>query len=280
MATLAEYQQSQRIAALVFGRFKVGKTFGAATWPRPNFLMFDRDGIATLTNPDFIAKHGWKGDLLFEEFRDKNKDKWGAIKTHNALDDACRYFDKWMTPTYRDKFDTWVVDSGTSLTEACRNKAIYLMSQAGMGVKSNTLEIGHKTGMIAPKVQDYGAERSMLEQFIQMLLDTDKHVLFLCHEKEITSDSGSVEAIVPALTGQSVDAVSVKFSEVWNVARVKQAALWIPVVKTSQTMTLKVGSRLGIPDGTPFDYSSITKALATSREQAKVSSPSAPTTKG
>jgi hypothetical protein len=48
---LEEYEPDSKIKALAFGRFKVGKTFGAATFPRPNFMDFDR-GIATLLNPD------------------------------------------------------------------------------------------------------------------------------------------------------------------------------------------------------------------------------------
>lgn len=265
------------MTVLIFGRFKVGKTFGAATWPRPNFLMFDRDGIASLVSPDFIALHGLRGTIQYEEFRDKDKDKWGVIRTHNAFDDACRYFDKWMAPANRDQFDTWVIDSGTSLVEAARNKAIFLLGKPGMGNKSNTLDIGHNTGMVAPKVQDFGAERSMLEQFIQMVLDTDKSVIFLCHEKEITGDSGTVEAVVPALTGQSVDAVSVKFSDVWNIQRVKKGSVWTPVIRTAQTSTLKVGSRMGVPDGIAYNYDTVIKALADRREQQPVpSSSSAP----
>lgn len=258
---LSEYQPESRIAALAFGKFKVGKTWAAGTWPRPNFMMFDRGGISTLLNPEFINQHGFQGDIQFEEFWDKSKDSKGVIRSHNAFDDGCRYFDKWMGPGYKDRFDTWVVDSGTTLSEAAMNKALVLMGQSGLGVKSNTLQVGQKTGMIAPKMQDYGAERSMLEQFIQMVLDSDKHVLFLCHEKELITDEGAIKGIVPLLTGKSVEAVSIKFNEVWNVQRVKKGTEWNVLLKTQQTSILKVGSRLGIPENTPFEYSAIKSVL-------------------
>lgn len=258
---LGDYTPEERIAALAFGKFKVGKTWGAGTFPRPNFIMFDRGGIATLLNPEFIKKFGYRKDIQFEEFWDKSKDNKGVARAHNALDDACRYFDKWMGPSLRDRFDTWVVDSGTTLSEACMNKALVLMGQGGLGVKSNTLSVGHNTGMIAPKQQDYGAERSMLEQFIQMLLDTDKHFLFLCHEKTLQTDEGVVTGVVPLLTGKSVEAVSVKFQEVWNIQRKLEGPEWKVVLKTQQTSVLKVGSRLGIPENTPFEYPAIKAVL-------------------
>lgn len=258
---VSEYDPGQRIAALVFGKFKVGKTWGAGTFPRPNFMSFDKDGISVLLNHEFIKQHGYRGGIEFEQFWDKKKDSKGIVRAHNALDDACRYFDKWMAVGLRDQFDTWVVDSGTTLSEAAMNKALILMGTSGLGVKSNTLQVGHNTGMIAPKMQDYGAERSMLEQFIQMILDTDKHFLFLCHEKELVTEEGIVKAIVPLLTGKSVEAVSVKFNEVWNVQRVKKGTDWHVVLKTQQTSILKVGSRLGIPEDTPFEYDAIRTVL-------------------
>lgn len=276
---LSEYKPESRIAALAFGKFKVGKTWAAATFPRPNFMMFDRGGITTLLNPDFVKKHGLRGDIQFEEFWDKNKDSKGVVRAHNAFDDGCKYFDKWMGPSYRTQFDTWVIDSGTTLSEAAMNKALVLMGQPNMGVKSNTLQIGQNTGMVAPKMQDYGAERSMLEQFIQMVLDTDKHVLFLCHEKELVTDEGIVKGIVPLLTGKSVEAVSIKFNEVWNVQRVLKGPDWHVVLKTQQTSVLKVGSRLGIPDGTPFEYSAI-KTILDHNSAERTALLQAPPTKG
>jgi hypothetical protein len=275
---LADYAQTDRIVALPFGKFKVGKTWGAATWPRPNFIQFDRAGLSTLLNPQFIEKHGFKSELQFQEFWDKNKDHRGGVRAHNAFDDACRYFDDCMKPGKRDSFDTWVVDSGTTLSEAAMNKALVLMSTNNLGIKSNTLSVGHNTGMIAPKQQDFGAERSMLEQFIQMIMDTDKHFLFLCHEKVLTAEDGTVTGIVPLLTGKSVEAVSIKFNDVWNVQRMKEGMEWKVVVKTQQTSVLKVGSRLGIPENTPFEYTAIKKVLDNLREQRAAKMQTAPAT--
>lgn len=279
---LSEYTPEEKIKALVFGRFKVGKTWGAATFPRPNFMDFDK-GIATLQHPDFVRKYGFLKDVEFEQFFEKNVDKNGIVRSHNAFDDACRYFDKWMAAGNRDAFDTWVIDSGTTLSKYALNKAIVLLGGASMGISSKTHAQAINTGLIYPKMQDYGAERDMVEKFVQMVLNTDKNVLLLCHERELTDDAGNVKSIVPLLTGKGVEEIPIKFDEVWNVQRRLKGTETEIVCITQQTSILKVGSRLGIPNQTPFEYGAIRKVLDANKEQraaAKQPLPTAATAAG
>lgn len=93
LKTLGEYIASSKIKALVYGRSKVGKTFGAGTFPRPCFMDFD-SGIATLTGADFIKKHGVKKDVIYEQFHERGLTARGVPQTANAFDDGCRFFDK------------------------------------------------------------------------------------------------------------------------------------------------------------------------------------------
>lgn len=263
---LGDYEPGELIKALAFGRFKVGKTFGAATFPRPNFMDFDK-GIATLQNPEFVKKHGFRKDIEFEQFFEKSVDKNGVVRAHNAFDDACRYFDKWMGTGYRDKFDTWVVDSATSLSQFAMNKGMVLLGGTGLSIASKTHAQAVNTGVVYPKMQDYGVERDMVTRFIRMLLNTDKHVLVLCHEKELTDDQGNLKATVPLLTGKGVEEIPIMFDEVWNVQRRPQGTEVNTLLITKQTTTMKVGSRLGIPDQTLFEYGAIRKVLDTLKEQ-------------
>jgi hypothetical protein len=263
---LGDYEPDAKIKALAFGRFKVGKTFGAATFPRPNFMDFDR-GIATLLNPDFIKKHGYKPDVIFEQFWEKNVDKAGVVRGHNAFDDASRYFDKWMGPGLRDQFDTWVIDSATSLSQFAMNKGIILLGGPSLAIASKTHAQAVNTGVVYPKQQDYGVERNMVQQFIRMILNTDKNVLILCHEKELTDDNGNLKATVPLLTGKSVEEIPIMFDEVWNVQRRPVGGETVTMLITQQTTTMKVGSRLGIPNQTPFEYGAIRKVLDSLKEQ-------------
>lgn len=287
---LDDIKIEEKIKALGFGRFKVGKTFGAGTFPRPNFMDFD-GGVATLVNPDFIKKHGYRKSIMFERFKEANVDPRGIVRVHNAFDDACRYFDACMKPTgskwkgsngqvmdvHPDMFDTWVIDSGTTLSQFALNKAIVLLGGPGLGIASKTHAQAINTGLIYPKQQDYGAERSMVKDFIKMVKDSDKNVLVLCHEREITDDNGNLKAVVPLLTGKGVEEIPIMFDEVWNIQRRPVGTEVVIQIITQQTSTLKVGSRLGVPNQTPFEYSAIRRALDANNEARTAAKQSAST---
>ena len=88
MAKLSELNPSDRIHALVYGRFKTGKTAGAATFPRPRIIMFDMDGWVTLKNPKLEAKYGYAKNVVdVATFYDKTNPK-GIVEKHNAFDAA------------------------------------------------------------------------------------------------------------------------------------------------------------------------------------------------
>lgn len=125
MATIAELKANpkKRLAALIFGKFKTGKTVGASTFPRPRFMEFDHDGEQVFTNDKMEEKFGFSKNVV-DVFvpKDDKRNARGVAVSHNAFDDACRYFDDCMAAGKVDSFDTWVVDSGTSLSLAARNK--------------------------------------------------------------------------------------------------------------------------------------------------------------
>lgn len=269
MPSILEWTPSSRLAVLVYSRPGEGKTFGAGTFPRPNYFDFDK-GIATLAGAEFVKRHGWR-DIQYEQFTEVNVAKSGVIQKANAFDDACRYFDAWMSPkgTWKGKscspemFDTWVIDSGTTLSELALNKAIVLLGDKSFAAASNTHQQALTHGMVFPKIQDYGSERSLVEQFVQMILDSGKNVVLLCHEKEVTNSQGSVTQIVPLLTGKGVQAVALKFDEVYRlISRRKGTELERTLVTVTDTIAM-AKSRYGIPTGTPWAYDNIIKAIET-----------------
>lgn len=266
MSKLADRMPGKYIKALVYGRSKVGKTFGAGTFPRPVFLDCD-SGIATLASNDFINKHGFKGDIEYEQFAERGLNSRGVPQTANAFDDVCRYFDKMMKPDRRDTFDTWVVDTGTSLSQFAMNKAIVLLGGSFKGVSSQTLSEALTHGLVFPKIQDYGSERSLVEQFIGMLYATEKNFLFLCHEKEITDKDGNPVLTVPLLTGKGVEAISALFDEVWNVRTKPVGSERVVYIQTKTDGVRMCGSRTGVPTGTPWEYDAIKKVLDESRAE-------------
>lgn len=255
MANLRDYQRSKKFQALVYGRSGSGKTAGAGTFPRPVFMDFDK-GIATLTNPFFVGKYGLR-DIEYEQFTERNIVKGGIVKTHNAFDDAFLYFEKMMKPDKRDTFDTWVIDTATSLSEVALNKALIFMGGEQL---SKTHAVALNTGVVVPKIQDYGAERSLIEQFVAMVKATDKHFILLCHEKELY-EGDTVVGRVPLLTGKGVEAICSQFDEVYNLQPQRQGTNIFRNLVTEQVGRNMAKSRLGIPSGTQWNWESISAKL-------------------
>lgn len=256
MATLGErplWTPNDPVRILIWGPPKMGKTFGAGTAPRPNFLDFDA-GIKTLQGSDFIAKHGWRPYIRHEQFKRGRRNSRGVVEHPEAFDLACKYFDDEMTK-HSGEFDTWVLDSCTSMIEVANDKAIYLLDNRIVGAASNTRKEALKHGLVISKIQDYGAERSMTEQFIDMLFESNKHVIVLCHEYEETNDEGTVIRRGPLLTGKSRQAIPLKFDEVYRIVKSKHGRDWSYTVETSDSTGVNnVGSRLGVASGTPWEW--------------------------
>lgn len=264
MPNTKDWKPGAKLDILVIAAYKTGKTFGALSFPRPNVIDFD-GGMAVANHPEFIKKYG-KKSIEYQTFFEKDLDSRGIVKSHNAIDDACRYFDMWMKPGKREQFDTWVIDSGTSLSKFASNKAIVYLSpdsKTSLGITSNTHKHALASGIIVPKKQDYGAERSIVEQFIQMVKTTDKHCVVLCHEMERTNDEGQLTAVLPLLTGKSQQVVPTMFDEVYFLRIRPKGPDWERYLQTESDGIRKCGSRLGLPNATAWDFETIQKALAT-----------------
>lgn len=272
MPLLSQWRPNEPLQLLVYGPAKVGKTWGALTAPRPVVFDFD-NGVATGRNLEFVQRYGVRW-VYYENFVERGLKK-GVPESHNAFDDACRFFDEWMNPTGGrwkedvvgpDMFDTWVIDSGTTLTEFSQTKAVIVLGQMGGSTPlSKTHKDAKQYGVVIPKIQDYGAERSLTEQFVDMVRGSGKNVILICHEKELMNDAGATTAIVPLLTGKSAETIPLKFDEVYNLRLRKEVIDGKPgVVRFVQTQPdgiRKVGSRYGIPNGTAWEWDAIQKEM-------------------
>lgn len=277
MPLVQDWQPSDPVQILVYGKAKTGKSWGAFTFPRPVVFDFDH-GVATARNPDFVAKYGHRW-IFYETFAERNV-KRGVPYSHNAFDDACRFFDEWMKPkglwkspsdgkTYevgKDQFETFIIDSGTTLSEFAQYKAVMVLG--GMKL-SKTHEQAVDTGLLVPKIQDYGSERSLVEQFVDMVKDSGKHVVLICHEKEVTNDAGSVTDIVPLLTGKSSETVPLKFDEVYNLRAVKKGPNIVRVLQTQPDGIRKVGTRYGMPNESEWSWDTVQTALKNIKNKQK-----------
>jgi hypothetical protein len=266
MPNTADWKPSSLIQILVYGKSKTGKTFGAYTFPRPVVMDFDK-GVATVRNPDFVKRWGIR-NFPYEQFTEKDVNTVGIVKTHNAFDDSCRFFDEWMKK--KDQFDTWIIDSGTSLSEKAQAKAVIVMG----GLKlSKTHTEALREGILIPKIQDYGSERSLVEQFVTMILDSGKHVVFICHEKETVNEAGQLTGYTPLLTGKSTEAIPLKFDEVYRLRAFKQGMDIKRELTTHADGMSLVGSRYGVPDKSEWNYETIKKALDNLKSPAILAKP-------
>ena len=274
MPWLQDWKPTDPIQILVYGAAKTGKSWGALTAPRPVVFDFDR-GIATARSLDFVKQFGHR-QIFYEVF---NASMSGAIpRNYEAFDSACKYFDEWMKPSGRwngvqvgrDMFDTFVIDSGTSLSELAQHKALIVLNSMKL---SKAYEEAIKTGVVVPRIQDYGSERSLVEQFVDMVLGSGKNVILICHEKEVTTDTGAVTAIVPLLTGKSSEVIPMKFDEVFNL-RIKKVG---PDVKrylqTQPDGIRKAGSRYGVPNESEWNWSAIQSTLTKIKAQMVTPTP-------
>lgn len=201
---------------MLMGKPGVGKTALVSSFPRSRMMDFDKK-VKSALNPDWIKKLGGKvPDLEYKQFEERGLVKGYAI-THNAFDDACSWFDQQMLPANRDKFDYWIVDSITHLTEYAANKALIVL---GGAKRSTTHDTATRTGLAMLQKQDFGGINSMVRQFIRMLLDSGKGVIAVVHEKETTNDAGIVTSVDPMLIGQNVQAVPAMFQHVWHLRMV------------------------------------------------------------
>jgi hypothetical protein len=253
----AELEKPYR--AVVFGPPGNWKTSGALTFPRPNIIDFD-EGMVVGNHPQFVAKWGHKV-FKGKPFTETNLDGRGVPKLAKAFDDACLYVEESMKLENVDEFDTWIVDSGTSMSRAAMFKSILLMKGGGLGITSNTLAAAEKSGVIVPKQQDYGAARGLVEQFISMLKDTGKMMVFICHEYTETDEQGNTTGILPLLVGGSREAIPAMFHEVYYISVEGVGSGRKAVAVTEKTGHYIVKSRLGIPTKTEWNWPAIEAEL-------------------
>lgn len=257
------------IQAVVMSPPGTGKTWLLCTFPRPN--VFDFDGkIGVARNPDFIKRYGLRS-IEYEQFFEAKR-KQGIATNHIAYDNACRYFDLWMAPGKRDTFDTWGIDSGTSLGEVSRNKAVAVL---GGAKRSKTLDNAMQSGLMIMEYQDWGGERSLTEQFIRMVKDSGKHLLVNVHQRETLNENGIVTQVKPLFTGQSADIIPSMFKDVWHL-RVQGGTGTMKRILTAEYNGITLArSELGIGTIDDPDYDKIIARIRERQQAAIALSPSA-----
>lgn len=295
MPSAADIKPLAAVQAVVVSQPKEGKTEGAATFPRPVFLDFD-NGMRVIRNPEFRQRHPEVDISLvrFDTFIDTDLDKFGVIVKAQAFDRAMAFahalsqpspspwtcFDGSVMDVGLETYDTIVCDSLTSLLAVATNKTIIMTgkeSVVGMRNKTDTHAEAQKHGFISLEGSDYaGAQNTVLQLIDKLRSIPGKNVLFLAHEEIQKNKKGETTGYDLLMTGKAVSQIKARFDEIWFLTAEVDGfvpnsnppiAKFKRIITTHKSTTRPAGTRLGVPDGTPWTYRDIASAVAKTQEK-------------
>lgn len=258
MTTLKEYQPSSAIHALWYGQPGSGKTVAAHTFPRTRTIDLDNGmgSVAWAIRERIIKKK--LGDIVYETIQE-DKIERGRVKKASALDRMTDTIDKWYKE--RNDFETFIIDSGTVLSNICINKGLEENQRLNL---SKSLDQSKNTMMRIMKMQDWGSGMNLFEQLITWVRSdfADHHFILVCHEYEETNDAGTLIAVRPLLIGQLRQRITNAFGEVYHQRVTGPKAKQTFEILTRQDAQHVTKSRLGcLPIRTEANYDGIIKHI-------------------
>lgn len=237
----SEIEIGDSIRTLIFSQPKAGKTTLAATFPGASIADFDGDGVKVVKSKYFQEKYPKKDeDIIYESFVNP-VDRYGLPTSTDAFWNAIEWVNRVIADPNRK---TIVIDTLSSMSKVASHAAIKV---SGTRKRSNTWQNAATDHMMLLTMQDFGAEMSAVEQFLDQLMNVKgKHILVLAHERQETSDSGAVISRAPLITGDRLRAAIPRwFDDVWYLDTDMQGKR---TLRCQPFGNLKgVGSRLGLP---------------------------------
>ena len=220
LQTPEEAASSSAITMFGYGASGTGKTFFAGTIGSDGLIISVGDGHNTLASPTFqnLIKNPPKIIKVKETY---NKET-GIFDSAQAFDEVSDIMD-WAIDS--GKFKTICVDEMTALQKVARNKALEVNLASG---KSQSLSTSKRYGYILAAIQDYGAEMSMIEQFIATYTSVCNakmiNLILLGHERYVFKKLGDkigdpevLDKIRLGITGKTFpDTIPNAFDLVWR----------------------------------------------------------------
>lgn len=220
MPRLSDLPKGESVTLLVYGPAGSGKTELCGTAGSRALWINTGLGIVTIQSPGFKQRHP-NVDPIIETVEDDLDPK-----TPTGYDKACDTLDAYLDPKHPmyNEYDTIIIDDATTLRRYAMDKGVKDNSEAGL---SKTYEQRQK-GKAITTVQDYGAEMSLIDQFIiyytRICKSSHKHFILTAHERiqyNKASQIGApptVNSIKPGFTGQTFpDSVTGHFDLVWHL---------------------------------------------------------------
>lgn len=245
--TVDDLEDTNFIRALIYGPPKVGKSALAMSFPNPAIADFDGYGVKVAKSPWFKKTYPDQlkpGVLRFKQFGNQ-LDDIGLPMEHDAFHKAMAWLNAVLADPGRE---TIVLDSLTMLSVAALYAALPAMKKRK---RSKTWEHAQYDQILLLTQQDFGAEMGVVEQLLDQLHKIhDKHVLVLAHEREQTTDSGSVSKVSPLITGAKLRAkIAHWFDEVYYMESYPNGQRLLRC--QPHGVLHGIGSRLGLPAEIP-----------------------------
>lgn len=189
---------ARSLVMMIWGRSGCGKTVLASTAPGNKlWFQFDTQGTASL---------GKRDDVITLDFSGYSHAKIDDIKEGGLVErDIIR------TLKERTDIHTLVVDSVTSIAQLCLAHAVQSGKASGNNFKA-TIE--------QPGMAGYGIRNrlvlSVVRMFMRVTSETNRHLIFICHEDAPDKDKdGNIVRISVLLGGTLPEEVPINLSEVW-----------------------------------------------------------------
>lgn len=205
---LSEEPLAEAETFLIYGGSKEGKTWVAGTAGDRNLFISIGNGHKTLQSPAF--RNVVKANPIIHTISE-NYDKYGCCVEPKAFDEISLYID-YALANFSNEFDFITIDDATALNKFALHKGIKDNSRTG---KSRTWENANKNHIMAPVVQDYGAEMNLIAQFligtIALCQQHGKHFILTAHTRETyikkpgaqIGEPKELKSITPAFTGET-----------------------------------------------------------------------------
>jgi hypothetical protein len=218
MTRLDELPKGESVTLLVYGPAGSGKTNLVGTAGSRTLIINTGLGLVTLQSPGFRKRYPNVNPIIetiIDEINPKNP---------AGYDKVCDLLDSYLNPSHPEfnNIDTIALDDATTLRRFALDKGIKDNSDS----KLSETYAKRQAGKAVTTVQDYGAEMSLVDQFliyyISLCKQYNKHFILTAHERIQYNKASAIGApptvnsIRPGFTGQTFpDAVTGHFDLVW-----------------------------------------------------------------